>query len=277
LSNFLERAATAVKQSGTILIHTSPVVTVDNREEWEEYSAGNASNWIQEGLDYQTDMGMFDYRTSQSWSQDELANFTKDGSRPIWRLNFEGGAVPELGMGPYMPVWQTTPVIYGGTGVNENLFRNDIDKAGAKVCVESGMFVMGTMLTPPPPGFEDEAYINDDDIRINYISKNMSALVTTLLSVVKKEKMEYEGGPISHVYFPIFDSFKQDRQPQAVMTAWIHWMDYFKHILPPIIKGVGKQMRLFFQYQLKGECFALTRSIVSIHRHCSHQYLRQGR
>jgi hypothetical protein len=182
---------------------------------------------------------MFDFRVSASSSQDGLANFTEDFSRPIWRYGIDGERATELGDGPYMPVWQTTPVIYGGANVNQNLYKNDIDKQGAKLCVETGMFVMGNMLTPPPAGMEDAEYIMDDNLRIDYINGEMELLISTLMSIIRREKLEYAGGPVSHVYFPIFNSFQKERQPVAVMTAWIHWMDYFKKLLPPVIKGVS--------------------------------------
>ena len=46
LSRFQERTSTAMSQSGALYLHVNPLVTLDERKEWELYSAGEDSLWM---------------------------------------------------------------------------------------------------------------------------------------------------------------------------------------------------------------------------------------
>jgi len=65
-----------------------------------------------------------------------------------------------------------------------------------------------------------------------------TAFFSLLLSVARKEVVEYKGDPMSLISLPIFDSFEHDRHPVAVMVAWINWAMYFESVLPDTVHGI---------------------------------------
>lgn len=47
----------------------------------------------------------------------------------------------------------------------------------------------------------------------------------------------YESGePLSYIYYPIFDNWKETKKPVAVLSATIFWKSYFTGILPESVK-----------------------------------------
>jgi len=63
---FQERAATVMKLSGAIYIGMNPLVTLENREKWENYSTGEAAQWYQEAQHYQQQLGIDDLDGSET-------------------------------------------------------------------------------------------------------------------------------------------------------------------------------------------------------------------
>jgi class 3 adenylate cyclase len=64
-----------------------------------------------------------------------------------------------------------------------------------------------------------------------------------MLSIAAREEVEYNGGPMTNVFMPIFDSFKDNdastkRTAVAVLHAVINWASYFQEILPPNVEGL---------------------------------------
>ena len=46
LPAFQQRSASARLLSNALFISTAPIVTEDNRDQWEEYSVGDSKNWM---------------------------------------------------------------------------------------------------------------------------------------------------------------------------------------------------------------------------------------
>jgi hypothetical protein len=46
ISAFQQRAATARAQSGSLYVQVNPLVTLEEREEWEIYAVGPESDWM---------------------------------------------------------------------------------------------------------------------------------------------------------------------------------------------------------------------------------------
>ena len=46
LSRFQERAATPMTQSGALYLQVNPMVSLDDRQEWEQYTTGEDSHWM---------------------------------------------------------------------------------------------------------------------------------------------------------------------------------------------------------------------------------------
>jgi len=121
------------------------------------------------------------------------------------------------------PVWQTSPVLKRPF-VNQNLFRNNLYRAGSRACLESGELQFGGFDMAPPGS---SSHLNPK-----------TSLYASLLSIAAKEDVEYQGDPMSAVFLPVFSSFETARTPVAVLMAIIHWGTYFENILPVGVRGI---------------------------------------
>lgn len=162
---------------------------------------------------------------------------------PIWYYESTGSSsrVVDNGPGPYFPKWQSSPVFRGGTEVNENAVRSNASFAVWK-SYQTSSVIIGSFYKSPPGGIDSEYY--------------RSAFFSLLISTVNRKKSEYEGDPISQIVFPVFDSFEANPKIVATLSAWIHWADYFDHILPQAMRGiilvVGDSCGGEYTYQVNG-------------------------
>jgi hypothetical protein len=112
--------------------------------------------------------------------------------------------------------------------VNENLFKDSV-AASSRLCIEESAVVLG--------GFEHAPagdYLHPD---------RFTSLYASMLSMAAKEDVVYNGSPVTNVFLPVFNEFKDhnittERYTVAVMQAVIHWESYFKDILPPNVHGI---------------------------------------
>lgn len=173
-------------------------------------------------------------------------NFKKKDSYPIWTRDEEGVAVLDSDE-DYMPTWQTSPVFHEGTDVNENLLKTSASSAKAgNVSFYDESVVIGEFISSEPGGM--------------YSSNPQTAMMALMLSAAHNKDMKYAGDPMSQIFFPIFDSFREGRKSVAVMGAWIHWMSYFQNILPSNLKGIYLVLHCncsgsftAFTYEINGE------------------------
>lgn len=56
--SFQERASTTMKLSGALYFGINPVVPGHLRDQWENYTSGEASKWFRESLEYQHKLGL---------------------------------------------------------------------------------------------------------------------------------------------------------------------------------------------------------------------------
>jgi Adenylate and Guanylate cyclase catalytic domain len=193
-----------------------------------------------EGLEYQKEVGLLKFQPDMAG---DVHLFNGSDSWPIWRTDDQGRSVPEqANSGPYMPTWQTSPVFHQGNDVNQNLLMSPLRK-GLNDSYHTASVVIGEFVFAEPG---------------DVISSNPeTAMMSLLLSSARNEPVEYAGDPMSHIFFPIFDSFRSDRTPVAVMSAWIHWMSYFKYILPSTLSGINVVLHDScsgaFTYEITGE------------------------
>jgi class 3 adenylate cyclase len=113
--------------------------------------------------------------------------------------------------------------------VNENLFRSPGIALAAKACLEEEAVVLG--------GFDSAPTGNASH------PNSKTSLYAAMLSIAAKKTVNYNGGPMTNVFLPVFDSFKDGdtstkRTAKAVILAVIHWASYFKEILPPNVHGL---------------------------------------
>jgi len=124
-----------------------------------------------------------------------------------------------------MPTWQSSPVFNYGNDINQNLYNPaEYGHMGLDRSFNNGAIVMSEFITSTPGDM--------------FSWDLLTAKIALMLSTAKGELVEYVGDPIGQMYFPIFDSFEENREPVAVMIAWIHWASYFRRILPKSITGI---------------------------------------
>lgn len=136
----------------------------------------------------------------------------------------DGASIPEDGPGPYLPIWQTAPVLQLKV-VNENLLRRVNVSEEAWKALDSESALLGNFINAPEGKFDD---INP-----------YTALFSTLLSIDQKKAVDYLGDPLSYLYTPVYDFFKAgDRTVVALMTCTLYWRKYFMGILPDNVNGL---------------------------------------
>ena len=216
LSSFQQRAYTTKVNSGLLEVSLNPLVSEEDREEWEEYVVSEDAYWIQQAVDYQASVG------TDKFVVDYGPDFTNEVSYSIKKVQGNGELqdVP-LGQGPYLPRWETSPLLRRDI-VNRDDLKDD-DGDAAIESLESGHVYLGGLLRSSP------GTINDG---------GRTGFFAQLLSVDQEKEMEYQGDPMTAIYLPVFESFQDGRRAVAVMHAILNWASVFKNILPDNIVGV---------------------------------------
>lgn len=232
LSWFQQRALTIRSLSGTILLTLNPLVTLDQRAAWENYSFySEDSRWHEEGLQYERELDYSSYGLSLD-AHDIVQRTTLNPelqltglSNHIFTLDGLGEAVIDTTTGPYLPCWETSPAFIR-TLVNRNLLSDPEASKFANISISTGTVVFGGFeFAPDDHGKEDEP--------------PETKLYTTLLSIAKKRPFPYIKSPLTRVYLPIFDSFDEEaKKPVALVTALLRWESYFVSVLPKQIRGI---------------------------------------
>lgn len=110
--NFQERARTIKKLSGALYFGMNPVVSGALREEWENYTNGEAAKWYQESLDYQEMIGInkLDNRPP-IFTDDPRLNLTDGVANHIF--DYDREVIGAKGFyanesAEYHPIWQVS-------------------------------------------------------------------------------------------------------------------------------------------------------------------------
>jgi class 3 adenylate cyclase len=109
------------------------------------------------------------------------------------------------------------------------MFRVPAYAAASKACLDEEAVVLG--------GFNSAPAGNTSD------PNRETSLNAAMLSIAAKKEVVYQGDPMTNVFLPVFDSFKDGdastkRTAVAVIRAVLHWASYFKEILPPNVHGL---------------------------------------
>ena len=204
-----------------------------------------ADDLSDQGFAFQEELGLNGFEDHNETKNSWLTNNTVD---PMHYFDVHGDPVLDLSAGPYLPTWQTSPVLHYNW-VNEDLFLNPDESAEARVCIETDAAVLGGFLLAPPGSSSN--------------SNPMTAFFATLRSISEAKQTAYDGDPMARLKIPVFDSFdKATRNVVAVMVSVIHWQSYFVRILPSNVNGITVVLENacdgFYTYDLRGqEAFAV--------------------
>jgi class 3 adenylate cyclase len=196
-----------------------PIVTTDKRQEWENYAMDN-QNWIEEAREWENEKGKSSSPSSRLLLGDistnrktmisnrslrRQANFTNGISSNIYTVNMEGAAVVDEGMGPFSPIWMTSPAPKDSRMINFNMLSHHLFWQAIEDCMYSRLSVLSRVL--------------------NFESSDNSENIAASPAQIMEE-------PISSILYPVFDNFEENSNLVAVLAAEIYWRNLLENSLP---------------------------------------------
>lgn len=245
MSSFQERATEIRQQSGTFFVSVVPIVSTEQREEYEDFTKEDEEAWIQDGLDFQ-----------EEWDSLKLGvSLPRDPESVhpgyIFQDDFYLGRIRDDGYGPYFPIWQTSPLLKGM--VNFNMGSIPEWLIGLERVRDYGTISIGGMLSPPP----------GDAVDGNFLTR----FFASMLSIDTGRDTRYQGDPFSFVFVPIFDSHDDlTKRVVGALFAVVNWAAYLENVLPDSFQKAGVTLVLSnecdtpYTYTIKGNKVILTGS-----------------
>lgn len=221
--DFAVRGLTTRQQMKAETLGLVPVVTSENRQDWETYSVEN-QGWILEAREWEAAKERSvssDQRTlkrhplhrSRARFARELtteADFSQGVSSSIYEINNKGSVVVDEGLGPFAPIWMTSPTPRDPKMINFNLLSDHLFWNGIEACIDSRLAVLTRIFN----------------------------LDTTHKTMAGKSSIYTTEEPVSAFLYPIFDTFKENHQLVAVMAAEVSWTHFFEKSLPRGANGI---------------------------------------
>jgi class 3 adenylate cyclase len=223
LPDFERRAKFILDLSDVLSIIFLPIVTKDARESWETFSVEN-QGWLREGLDVQG-IPEDDYDQERIEIVEETWGASPNFLIPTEIIKVAGtGIADENGPGPYMPWWQFAPALPLPTLVNYNTMSHPTRQTQLEAITETKQRLC------------TKAWDYSDDNPETVGKKPILNLF--LQHGGGTGPGDYQAGPVSDLYVPIFDNYSEGRRLVGALAAYIYWQVYFEKILPPHQKGV---------------------------------------
>lgn len=223
LPDFEYRAASTCRLADLVNLVLAVRVETEERKAWEEYSVEN-QGWRQEGLMIQQREKHRATGNFTTWNllEADVENISTVITRPGSRLT---GPVNETRDGPYLVAWQTFPVITKALA-NMNFYNNSRHPSVSSV-IENGL--------PALPQSHDFWGVNETNGRRRDFN----------LFLEHYEGLEYDGSPVVHFYYPVFDQIDPSKRSdvKAVLVGAIYWKTYFANSLPEGTNGVTVILR----------------------------------
>ncbi|CAB9521724.1 Receptor-type guanylate cyclase gcy [Seminavis robusta] len=242
LPDYERRASRIMDLAEVVAIFMFPIITNQTRGAWEEYALEN-QGWLEAGLLIRQEEILeriddgagalqeeeADLAFLGSYLSDSSAGDTGNSSGPsipaeIYQpLGAEVG--PEDGPGPYFPVWQWAPALPLWDLVNFNAIKGPSHTNELIAIMDTK-----SVVTSRAFDFSDES---DPDVF------GRKPLLQLILNRWKGGGNDYEDGPVSDLYYPIYSSFDaSERELVAVFDTLVYWQVYFVNVLPPNADGV---------------------------------------
>ena len=232
LPDFERRATTSMLLAQVVAMLVFPIVTDETKANWTAYSVTN-QGWIQQGLDLQQERDMEDKETldalqsgfdeSQLLNQTENANNGIDTSQqvPPFIYKLKPGTTETMledGPGPFAPIWCFAPAIPTWNLVNFNSFSHPTRARELAAFVQS-----------PAPLLSSAADFRNNDP----LTANRKGFMNLFLNRWKNGTFEYEAGPVSDIYIPVFDGFVPNKKLGQVLAAYVYWQSFFTNVQEP--------------------------------------------
>ena len=253
IRDFDLQGASAKKLAGTLSIGFVPMVTDQDRREWEDAYVTSHINWLWNGMNQQASVGAARTR-SLSWNdqyvedkvssralQSSYPDFSKGFSNKIYTIDIITGTVSTApnNTGPYFPEWQTVPL--SPFYVNFDILT--LGRDGPFTMLQSKQAVISRV----------ENWTNWNPASFEFIRTVYSQ---QLQAYFHDPNVTYGNEPVTNMYYPVFDTFGKDRTVVATFFTQIFWQTFFLGLLPEgadgIICVVENACGDVFTYQVDG-------------------------
>jgi Adenylate and Guanylate cyclase catalytic domain len=229
LPDFGVRCSNSRILSSSVFVQYQPLVSEEQRLGWEAYQIANRGH---HDAALQTELALLKEqdarvqeqsmhgRTLQSSTterlRDTIENLTPNGT----------SVVAPYGSGPYLPMWQSSPVIPQNKALlNFNALSHPAAAGGYREAIQSGQAVI-------------EAASNLAGENFGRTGLFFKAMLS--MSQYRNDVEDYLGEPVSTFAYPVFDSFnRSSRQVVAVIGTSLYWQLYFKNVLSRSARGIA--------------------------------------
>ena len=274
--DFDVRASTARVQADAIYIMWMPLVTDDQREEWENYTVREQDHLLpeyfrEEALRQQQD-AEFGYGEAERrlhanhneyhpevhpfiFGGDVSLTLVADMPSRVGLLTIpsQGNGDPEQpGSGPYLPLWQMSPTLPLISMLNFNFFAFDKLVGMFNVLLETGTAV----LTGVSVEFQDTDNFAAGDTDGKSSTED---LVNAFLSLgqYRHDLETYRYDPLTPMAYPVFDNFSVNRTVVGALYTSLYWRLLLTHGLSADVKGVvcvlTNNVGQEFSFRISGE------------------------
>jgi class 3 adenylate cyclase len=221
LPDFAVKAATFRDLTGAFFVGVVPIVTDETRRLWEQYSVQN-SEWIAESLAFENETASIYGSARRNLQQEESVPDLSNGfSSTIFEIETvrKDGVLlrfPQIedSPGPLFPMWQNSPTV--SALVNFNMGSETDFQEDMQACLDSQQAILsrGTQLQGNP-----------------FFSENV-------LQIWEANSGANTGDPSSAFFFPVFDTYHQNRNMVGIVAAVTYWSIFFEDILPEEARGI---------------------------------------
>jgi hypothetical protein len=247
IPDFDLRGSSANDLGDTLMVALHPLVTLEDREAWEKYTVNNI-DWLSQaeaqeptaGRELHKSAGGYGLASTrrvtlpqQGQNKQEAPGVAPDFSRGYSKdvftfndLNEEFGvSIDESLPGPYLPVWQHTPLI--PDSINWNALSHPVNRIAALEAFESEQVVLSQL---------ENLVATDID---------GSALLVDFFSRMLQDRLgdptaSCMGDPIATLISPIFHSFDaESKEIVGIFSSLVYFETFFADILPPDTSRYG--------------------------------------
>jgi class 3 adenylate cyclase len=214
IPDFAVQAAKLLGSSAAVHCNMYPLVSKNQRAAWEPYSLLNDA-WVEESINMQA--------RNKNYDGPILTEYETLGS-----IHGVQGVIAESDPGPFMPSWQSSPVVPYYNPYNWNGLASP---AAIQHSIDRGRVVINDVTNLPD--LNDPASV-----------ERAAATSSWASSFIGEDEDENE--PMSDITYPIINSINDvtidpddvEEPAVGVFALTIYWRDLITNILPPNSKGV---------------------------------------
>jgi hypothetical protein len=225
LPDFERRVTQTLDQAQVLSLTYLPIITGAAKSHWEIYSIYK-QGWFEESMAYQQEeqAKRKSVHVDEAGSVAVLADETAvDGHGKDVQINpviyrFNGvEKEPQDGPGPFVPVWQFSPIIPVSDIINFDMLSHPSHANEGMACMKYQKRIIGR-------SFDCS---NDTSPEV----AGRKSFLNMFLKRWKDGGNDYETGPVCDLYTPIFDQWGENRTMVGMTMATVYWQVYFTGVL----------------------------------------------